>query len=51
MNDIETLQLSKNKKIFDIATRLFLKNGRVKKNLFNISQVSGWNRKMGGMKA
>jgi hypothetical protein len=25
MNDIETLQLSKNKKIFDIATRLFLK--------------------------
>ena len=25
MNDIDTLQLSTNKKVFDIATRLFLK--------------------------
>ncbi|CAM4986570.1 unnamed protein product, partial [Rotaria socialis] len=34
MNDIETLQLSTNKNIFDIATRLFLKNGRMKTNFF-----------------
>ncbi|CAF3366316.1 unnamed protein product [Rotaria socialis] len=41
MNDIETLQLSTNKNIFDIATRLFLKNGRMKTNFFDIFQMNG----------
>ncbi|CAM2728340.1 unnamed protein product [Rotaria socialis] len=41
MNDIETLQLSTNKNIFDIATRLFLKNGRMKTNSFDIFQMNG----------
>ncbi|CAF4611830.1 unnamed protein product [Rotaria socialis] len=41
MNDIETLQLSTNKNIFDIATRLFLKSGRMKTNFFDIFHMNG----------
>ncbi|CAF2069736.1 unnamed protein product [Rotaria magnacalcarata] len=40
MNDIETLQLSINKNVFGIATRLFLKNERMKTNFFDIFQIN-----------
>ena len=47
MNDIETLQLSINKKVFDIATRLFLKKWKNEAKLLQYFSSEWLNSKNG----